>query len=189
MSDKKLSILLLTGPPGVGKTTLVRKVCQELLETHRINCNGFYTEEVRDSNRQRIGFDVITIAEKKTAKLARVDANIKGPYVGKYGVFVKDFEDTTLPLLRQSQTLQLLVMDEIGKMELKSKRFECSVYNCLEVGSTILATVPFEMRQPLPLVEKLKTHPKAKTIVVTKENRNNLQKEIIEALLDMIIKK
>ncbi|XP_061391033.1 cancer-related nucleoside-triphosphatase homolog [Musca vetustissima] len=188
MADKNISILLLTGPPGVGKTTLVRKVCLDLLETHKIICDGFYTEEVRDSSRQRIGFDITTIAEKRTSKLARVDANIKGPYVGKYGVFVKEFEDLALPLLRQVKTLQLLVLDEIGKMELKSKRFESAVYNCLEAGGTILATVPFEMRQPLTLVEKLKKHPHSKTIVVTKDNRNHLQSEIIEYLLNTIKK-
>ncbi|XP_073843494.1 cancer-related nucleoside-triphosphatase homolog [Musca autumnalis] len=188
MVDKNLSIVLLSGLPGVGKTTLIRKVCQELLEKHNINCDGFYTEEVRDSNRQRIGFDVITITDNKSSKLARTDANIKCPFVGKYAVFVKEFEDLALPLLRQSKTLQLLVMDEIGKMELKSKRFESAVYNCVEVGATIFATVPFEMRQPLPLVEKLKTHPKAKTIVVTKENRNHLQNEIVDILLKMISK-
>ena len=65
MTDK-FGIILLTGPPGVGKTTLVRKICEELIEKHKILCNGFYTEEVRDpTTRERIGFDVVTLNNKR----------------------------------------------------------------------------------------------------------------------------
>lgn len=116
----------------------------------------------------------------------RSNSNGKGPFVGKYCVNVRELENLTLPLLNtNSSGQQLLVVDEVGKMELKSKKFEMAVKNCI-MKSVLLATVPYELRQPLPLVDQLKNHPKAKIIVVTKENRNRLLNELVEDILKII---
>ncbi|KNC24423.1 hypothetical protein FF38_14176 [Lucilia cuprina] len=183
---ERFGLILLTGPPGVGKTTLVRKICEDLRNKHKIVCHGFYTEEVRNPNsRERIGFDVVTLNEKR-GHLARSDNTKKiGPFVGKYQVYVKDFEELALPLLCSSTERDLLVIDEVGKMELKSRKFEMAVQNCI-MKTFILATVPYELRQPLPLIDTLKNHPKAQIIVVTKENRNSLQDEIVNKILQLI---
>ncbi|XP_075160811.1 cancer-related nucleoside-triphosphatase homolog [Haematobia irritans] len=179
------SILLLTGPPGIGKTTIIRHVCKELIEIFNMNCRGFYTEEVRNSRGQRIGFDVVTIGCAQRSILARSEENKKCPYVGKYAVFVKDFEDLVLPILHRDHP-QMLIVDEVGKMELKSKKFESAMYSCIDAGITILATIPFELRHPIPLVDKLKTSTKSKIITVTKENRNQLPKEVAEIVYNMV---
>lgn len=74
-------------------------------------------------------------------------------------------------------------------MELKSKKFESAIYSRLDFETfIILATIPYEMRQPLALVETLKSHPESKIIVVTKENRNRLQSEVVDCILKMITK-
>ncbi|KAM7357137.1 cancer-related nucleoside-triphosphatase isoform 2-T2 [Cochliomyia hominivorax] len=175
--NEKFGLLLITGKPGVGKTTLVRKVCEDLVEKHKILCKGFYTEEIRNANsNERMGFDIVGLNQTRGI-LARLDPNGKGPYVGKYCVHVKDFEDLTLPLLStHSPKPDLLVIDEVGKMELKSKKFEVAVKNCI-MKTVILATVPYELRQPLALVDQLKNYPNAQIIVVTRENRNRLKNE------------
>lgn len=65
MNDQ-CGLILITGLPGVGKTTLIRKVCEDLMNKHKIICNGFYTEEVCNPNcKGRIGFDVITLSKKR----------------------------------------------------------------------------------------------------------------------------
>lgn len=66
-------IILITGEPGCGKTTLVRKLCEKLSSDGFNMFQGFYTEELRDSSHNRIGFDVIDIKNtEKRAALARV---------------------------------------------------------------------------------------------------------------------
>lgn len=108
-----------------------------------------------------------------------------GPFVGKYCVHVKDFERIALPAISLSPGQDLLVIDEVGKMELKSKNFETLVQNCI-MKTILLATIPDNLHQRLHLVDKLKTHPNAQIIVVTKRNRNHLQSEIIKLILDMV---
>uniref|UniRef100_A0A0N7ZD17 AAA+ ATPase domain-containing protein n=1 Tax=Scylla olivacea TaxID=85551 RepID=A0A0N7ZD17_SCYOL len=89
----------LMGPPGVGKTTFIKKVVGHLQEGG-LTCQGFYTEEVRQEG-SRTGFDVVTL-EGQRGILARVspeDSVRQGPRVGKYAVDVASFESLALPAL------------------------------------------------------------------------------------------
>src|SRR3990172_4855550 len=85
--------LLLTGAPGVGKTTLVRRVTEQLGE---LRPGGFYTEERRDRAGERVGFDLLGF-DGSCATLARV--GLPGPRVGKYGVDAAAVEAAAARLL------------------------------------------------------------------------------------------
>nr|XP_025973077.1 cancer-related nucleoside-triphosphatase isoform X3 [Dromaius novaehollandiae] len=93
--------VFLTGPPGVGKTTLIQKVTQALKSTG-VPIDGFYTEEVREGGR-RTGFDVVTLSGKR-GPLSRVSSDSSTSRhacrVGQYVVDVVSFEQLVLPLLR-----------------------------------------------------------------------------------------
>ena len=107
--------------------------------------------------------------------------------MGKYLIHLQDFENLTLPVLNPKQNQDLLIVDEIGKMELKSKKFESAIMYWL-MKTFLFATIPYELRQAIPLIDKLKSHPKAHIIVVTKENRNRLKSEIVENILKILKK-
>nr|XP_016933284.1 cancer-related nucleoside-triphosphatase homolog [Drosophila suzukii] len=173
-----LTTILITGPPGVGKSTLIRKICSNLRDKGHL-LQGFYTEEVRGEGiSQRIGFDVVTLAGKRGI-LARENPEdkLRRPKVGKYSVFVQNFEDLALPLLdfKDSQPEpHLLVIDEVGKMELFSKRFEAAMVDLLK------------KKRPL-LVEQLRKIPTSILYQVTKSNRNILAGEITDLITKSLV--
>ena len=118
--------LLLTGPPGIGKTTVIRTVLSGI----KIKAGGFYTQEMRRGGR-RVGFAMKTL-DGEEGVLAHIDK--RGEYrVGRYGVDIPLFEAIALPALERAlREKEFIVIDEIGKMELFSQRFQEMVMRILD---------------------------------------------------------
>ena len=121
--------VLVTGQPGCGKTTAVKTLVDELRATGA-SVRGFYTDEVLQGGR-RIGFDIVTVPDGRRGPLARKGA--AGPKVGQYGVDVASFERLALPTLGDDDDA-IYVLDEIGRMELKSEAFATRVEELLARG-------------------------------------------------------
>ncbi|KAL7035037.1 hypothetical protein ACKWTF_008212 [Chironomus riparius] len=175
--------ILLTGMPGCGKTTIIKRIVEELKKNGNNNMKGFYTGECRDASGERTGFDVHTLDGSSTA-LARINSptNKSSNYkVGKYNVYVSDFEAMCMKYM-ESHDESLLVIDEIGKMELFSQKFEAAIRNFLNIDCNfkILATVP--LKANINLIDQLKNHKNARLFHITKSNRD----EIYDALQDML---
>jgi len=174
---------------GVGKTTLIRKICSNLRDKGHL-LQGFYTEEVRGEGiSQRIGFDVVTLAGKRgILSRENPEDKLRRPKVGKYSVFVQNFEDLALPLLdfKDSQPEpHLLVIDEVGKMELFSKRFESAMVDLLKKKRPLLVTIP--EKSNLPLVEQMRKIPSSILYQVTKSNRITLAREITDLITKSLV--
>jgi nucleoside-triphosphatase len=145
---------------------------------------------MRNSNHERIGFDLITF-DGSRGPLARDSSLVKSTSarnkVGKYSVCVEEFEAIAIPILVQQDT-ELFVIDEIGKMEMKSVKFENSMKSLIESVKAkrikMVATIP--QKATINLVEQMKAIPGAKLFTVTKSNRNDIYEEIFEHVGNMI---
>lgn len=152
---------LLTGSPGTGKTSLIKQALSGL----KLKTGGFYTEEIRIGG-VRYGFRLITL-DGKQGILAHVEH--KSPYrVGKYGVDINELERVGVAALkRATEESELIVIDEIGKMELLSANFREVVLKIIEGGKRVLGTI---MLNPNPWADSLKEHPQVKLVTVTRTN-------------------
>ncbi len=158
--------VLLTGRPGVGKTTVVLRTVELL----RAVAGGFYTEEMREAGR-RVGFRVRDIASGVEGILSHVDFSSRYR-VGKYGVDVEAFERVGVAALQMALLRKgCVVLDEIGKMELCCRRFREVVKEALAAQNPVLASVPMFRH---PFLDALRSRPGATLIHVTHANREKL---------------
>ena len=171
--------LLLTGLPGVGKTTVIRKVLALL--PPQLKFDGFFTEEVREGG-ERIGFQIVT-ADGRRTWLAK--KGLPSPHrVGKYGVDVKAIESVILPVLKRAiRQADIIVVDEIAKMELSHPAFAEIVWECLESSKPVLGVI---QRSRLPFIERVKAREDVWIWEVTHQNRNELPEKIVEALFQLL---
>ena len=130
--------VLVTGQPGCGKTTAVKKLVDELRASGE-SVRGFYTDEVLQGGR-RVGFDIVSVPDGRRGPLARKGA--AGPKVGAYGVDVAGFERLALPTLDVDDDDETIyVLDEIGRMELKSDAFAARVEELLARGVRLVGAI------------------------------------------------
>ena len=165
--------ILLTGPPRIGKTTIVRAVISELGD----KCAGFCTEEIKESD-ERVGFKLLTIANKSCVLSHK---EIKSHYhVGKYGVDLDCVEEIGVPAIKQGiKAGKVIVIDEIGKMEILSRRFKLAVLDALDSKSPVIGTMLFKRH---PFCEKIKARKDVEVFEVTEENRGELAATILARL-------
>jgi nucleoside-triphosphatase len=117
--------ILLTGRPGCGKTTLIKRVVNKLA----LPAGGFYTEEIRKRG-TRVGFRIVTL-DGEEAVFARVDFDAP-QRLGKYGLDLSALEAGIEAIRSAVRDKQLIVIDEIGPMEIRSPMFCDAVEEALE---------------------------------------------------------
>jgi nucleoside-triphosphatase len=149
-----------------------------LLRRAGLRVSGFVTEELRESGR-RVGFTVETFAGER-ATLAHV--RFSGPpRVGRYGVDLEGFERLALPSLSEAEAADLVVIDELGKMELASEAFRDAVSALFESETSILATVHVVRHS---FTDKLKNDASVEVLGVSRRNRDELPEQVVQRLLD-----
>jgi nucleoside-triphosphatase len=164
--------ILLTGPPQCGKTTVVQKVAAGWPG----KAGGFYTREVRLVG-VRLGFEIVTLAGEAAA-LSHVD--FPGPHrVGKYGVDLENFHRVALPALEVTPGVDLVVVDEVGKMECLSARFAAAMEGLWAAPVPLLITVA---AQGGGYIAALQGKPDKTLLTVTPANRDALPSRILKLL-------
>ncbi|KDP43768.1 hypothetical protein JCGZ_22395 [Jatropha curcas] len=185
-------LLLVTGSPGVGKTTLIVRVFESLKVLNpNLKIQGFYTREIREGS-QRVGFEVVTLDGRK-APLASTTIStpesFRWPTVGKYKVDIASFESLALPELQVKEHTDLFIIDEVGKMELCSSSFFPAVLKVLESNIPVLASIPIpKSGRDIPGVARLRNHPGATVFTLSPSNRDAVKEQIYTQLVDKLHK-
>ncbi|KAL8194078.1 hypothetical protein R6Q57_026320 [Mikania cordata] len=177
---------LVTGSPGVGKTTLIARILEALKSSNpNLKIQGFFTRNIRGGG-ERVGFEVVTL-DGRTAPLASINS-IRWPTVGRYRVDIASFESLALPELQVKEDTDLFVIDEVGKMELLSSLFFPAVLRVLESNKPLIATIPVpKAGRDLPAVLRLKRHPGATIFSLTKSNRDAMKDQIYSRLVGRLV--
>jgi nucleoside-triphosphatase len=166
-------VLLITGVPGVGKTTVLRKV-KGLLAARTIR--GFLTDEIRSQRGERLGFQIETLDGQQT-RLAGVD--LRSPNrVGRYGVDVEALDAVAVPALAVDEGAVYLI-DEIGKMECLSGAFTGAVARLLDSACPVIATVA---QRGGGFIAEVKRHPRVEVWELTRANRDAMPGRIVSWL-------
>lgn len=157
-------LLLLTGRPGVGKTTILRRVADSL---EGVAFVGFYTEEIREGGRRR-GFRGIPFGGGEERVIASTEI-AGGPRVSRYGVDVEAIDRLTEDTLAEPGNADVVLLDEIGKMECLSTRFVEAVRRLADGDLPLVATVS---AWGGGFMAEIREQPEAELWEITEENRD-----------------
>ena len=171
--------MFLTGVPGVGKSTVVRKVA-EMIQQSGVKVGGMTSGDLR-SGAARVGFEIRDLLAGETGVLAHVNQPT-GPGIGRYRVRSEDLDRIGAEaILSAIKDADLIVVDEVGPMELISRRFKDAVQAALTSGKPLLGTVHRNAQDPL--VRVIKSSPSIEVVEVTLENRDSLANGLVERFM------
>jgi nucleoside-triphosphatase len=155
--------ILITGQPGCGKTTLIKKVARSI----SIPFCGFFTNEIRKKGK-RAGFEIESFAGNK-AVMSHLD--IKSSFrVGRYGVDIESIDRIAVFEVEIALSEnRLLIVDEIGKMELFSERFRDLILKVFQREIPFVGTILYK---PHPFCDRLKCSSGVKLLTLRKSNQD-----------------
>ncbi len=168
--------IFLTGAPSSGKTTVIKKVISML----PFPANGFYTEEER-INGKRAGFKMHTL-DGKEAYLGH--EAIKSDYhIRRYGVSIENIETIAVPSIAPKDN-QIIILDEIGKMECFSEKFKEAACRALDSSNIVIGTITLGGTD---FIQQVKQRGDITILEVTFENRDQLPQTILKHLQSQMI--
>jgi nucleoside-triphosphatase len=163
--ERMKTAYLVTGEPGIGKTTLIRQV----VSTMRMRAAGFYTEDLR-SGGAREGFRIVTL-DGDMGLLA--SSGHPGPVqVSKYGVDLEELERVGVAAVRRALDHDhVAVVDEIGRMQLYSREFRQTMFEAVRDGHLVLGTIMLGRNR---YADRIKEHRNVELLTLTEENMSDV---------------
>lgn len=160
-------VILITGPPRIGKTTALLSAASEL-KSAGYSLGGMVSEEVRERG-HRVGFSIQDYASGRKGWLAHVRQPF-GPTIGNYRINLEDLNSIGVAaILTAMKTADIVLVDEIGPMELLSKDFTEAVQTTINSCKPLLATIHYRVEHPF--VRRIKSRSDTLMVKITRANR------------------
>ncbi|HVP40502.1 MAG TPA: NTPase [Candidatus Krumholzibacteriaceae bacterium] len=175
-------ITLITGVHGTGKTTVITRVA-DAFRAKGYKIGGMTSKERREGE-ARVGFLIQDVSTGEQGWLAHVNQQ-DGPRIGKYRVNLGDLENIGAKAIHEAtETADVIIIDEIGPMELHSQAFTKAVQEAMDSGKPVVATIHYKATDVL--VRSIKARPDAELTEVTLQNRADLHNLIIEKIATIL---
>jgi len=175
-------LFFITGRPGIGKTTVLLRAADGL-KARGYRVTGMISREVREGG-SRVGFEMVDFSTGRRGWLAHVSQPV-GPQVSKYRVNLEDLDNIGAKAVRDAvANAQIIIIDEIGPMELFSTRFKEAVSDALNSHKAVLGTIHFKAQDPL--IQTIKAMEDAEILEVNYENRQSLHNLIIDKVTQFL---
>jgi nucleoside-triphosphatase len=176
-------IILLTGPPGIGKTSVLRRTVKAL-KNSGYKVGGLVCREVREGG-VRVGFEIMDLSTGQRGWLAHVNQPA-GPKIGKYHVNLTDLDVIGAgSILDAIQTADILAVDEIGPMELLSTALSNAILKAVESSKPLLGTIHYRLNNSL--IDSIKMREDTEILRVTYENRENLHNLVANKINECLV--
>jgi len=177
-------LIFITGRPGIGKTSVLLRAI-DILKIRRYRVGGMVSREVRDGG-VRVGFEIVDFETGQRGWLAHVNQPT-GPQVSKYRVNLNDLNAIgASSIINAVANADVVVVDEIGPMELFSPAFKEAVAQAMRSEKPVLGTIHQRARDPL--ITAIRGKEDAEILEVTYENRESLHNLIIEKVVQFLQK-
>lgn len=169
--------ILITGRPGIGKTTIITKMAEALEDLDPV---GFITREIREGGARK-GFTFVSLCGEEGV-LAHVDT--RSPFrVGRYKVDRDGFERMLASLDLLASPSRLVLIDEIGKMECFSPKFIRTVEALLDSDKILVATIA---AKGAGFIGSVRARPDADLLEVTVVNRDSLPRDLVSRIRTLL---
>lgn len=166
------SNILLTGRPGIGKSTAIKHIIEKLGADE---CGGFWSREIRQHG-SRVGFAIVTLNGEKGI-LAHVKYD-SGPRVSKYRVNLEDIDNIAVPAMERARSAgKIIIIDEIAKMELFSESFKEEVLRCLDTRK-VIGTI---QKRHSTFLDSIRARNDVRTIEINETNRDRIPVEVLSS--------
>ncbi len=175
--------IFLTGSPGVGKTSVVLNITRSIKKLG-FKVGGMVSRDVRIQG-VRVGFEVEDLRTGSKGWLAHKNL-FKGPMIGKYFVNLNDLDNVGVGAIRNALVnpdIDLIVIDEIGPMELLSKNFVEAVLSVIKSTKSkpLLGTIHHKAKHSI--IEDIRSMNEANIMLITLENRDRIVEDLFQVLL------